>query len=128
MYFHCDVWEFVITNNLQIHRIYTVFDNMEATVTSPKNTVFQLRMNKEVKDAAEELFSRCGLTLSDALNLFIQQSLNCNGIPFEIRGNRRSISKEQALDILLAKLDDSSQSSKKTAYTSDEVRKRYGIL
>ena len=101
---------------------------MEATVTSPKNTVFQLRMNKEVKDAAEELFSRCGLTLTDALNLFIQQSLNCDGIPFEISGNRRNITKEQALDILLAKLDDSSQPSKKTAYTSDEVRKRYGIL
>ena len=101
---------------------------MEATVTSPKNTVFQLRMNKEVKDAAEELFSRCGLTLTDALNLFIQQSLNCDGIPFEISGNRRNITKEQALDILLAKLDDSSQPSKKTAYTSDVVRKRYGIL
>lgn len=101
---------------------------MEATVISPKNTVFQLRMNKEIKDAAEELFSRCGLTLSDAINLFIQQSLNCDGIPFEISGNRYNISKERALDILLAKLDDSSDSSKKTKYTSDEVRKRYGIL
>ena len=105
-----------------------MFDNMEATVTSPKNTVFQLRMNKEIKDAAEELFSRCGLTLSDALNLFIQQSLNCDGIPFEISGNRHNISRGQALDILLAKLDDSMQSSKKTTFTSDEIRKRYGIL
>lgn len=101
---------------------------MEVTVTSPKNTVFQLRINKEVKDAAEELFSRCGLTLSDALNLFIQQSLNRGGIPFEISGNQQSmISKEQAVSILISQLDAATIPSKRTTYSTDDLRERYGV-
>ena len=99
----------------------------ESTVISPKNTVFQLRMNKEIKEAAEELFSRCGLTLSDALNLFIQQSLNCGGIPFEITGFSHPISKRRALDYLLSELDDASISSKEKQYSAEEVRKRFGV-
>ena len=99
----------------------------ESTVISPKNTVFQLRMNKEIKEAAEELFSRCGLTLSDALNLFIQQSLNCGGIPFEITGFSHPISKRRALDYLLGELDDASISSKEKHYSAEEVRKRFGV-
>ena len=99
----------------------------ESTVISPKNTVFQLRMNKEIKEAAEELFSRCGLTLSDALNLFIQQSLNCGGIPFEITGFSHPISKRRALDYLLGELNDASISSKEKQYSAEEVRKRFGV-
>ena len=45
-------------------------------VTSPKNAVFQIRLNQEIKSAVEELYAACGLTLTDAVNLFIQQSLN----------------------------------------------------
>lgn len=100
---------------------------MEPTVISPKNTVFQLRMNKDVKAAAEELFSRCGLTLSDALNLFIQQSLNFGGIPFEITGSSQSITKRQALDLLLKELDDASVASTKKSYDAEEVRRRFGV-
>ena len=93
---------------------------------SPKNTVFQLRMNKEVKDAAEELFNRCGLTLTDALNLFIQQSLNHGGIPFEISGRTKIMSKQEALDVLLSELDRGVKSGT-SAYTTDDLRKRYGV-
>ncbi len=35
------------------------------TVTSPKNAVFQIRLNQEVKSAAEDLFASCGLTLTE---------------------------------------------------------------
>jgi DNA-damage-inducible protein J len=74
-------------------------------VTSPKNAVFQIRLNQEVKSAAEDLFASCGLTLTDAVNLFIQQSLNVGGLPFEVRAPGAKLSKEKALEILLEKLE-----------------------
>ena len=48
----------------------------------PKTASFQMRINPEVKQRAEEIFARCGLTLTDAVNIFLQQSLNTGGLPF----------------------------------------------
>ena len=79
--------------------------NYDNIVTSPKNAVFQIRLNQEVKSAAEDLFASCGLTLTDAVNLFIQQSLNVGGLPFEVRAPGAKLSKEKALEILLEKLE-----------------------
>ena len=101
-------------------------DHMEQTVVSPKNTVFQLRMNKDVKDAAEELFSRCGLTLSDALNLFIQQSLNHGGIPFEISGQTRKMTMEEAVQTLLSELEKGVVSGVSNVTTND-LKERYSV-
>lgn len=103
------------------------FDNMDATVISPKNTVFQLRMNKEVKEAAEDLFGRCGLTLADALNLFIQQSLNRGGIPFEITGGSFYVERELARERLLSELNHAADPASRSTYTTEELRKRYGV-
>ena len=74
-------------------------------VTSPKNAVFQIRLNQEIKSAVEGLYAACGLTLTDAVNLFIQQSLNVGGLPFEVRAPGAKLSKEKALEILLEKLE-----------------------
>ena len=74
-------------------------------VTSPNNAVFQIRLNQEIKSAVEELYASCGLTLTDAVNLFIQQSLNVGGLPFEVRAPGAKLSKEKALEILLEKLE-----------------------
>ena len=79
--------------------------NYDNIVTSQKNAVFQIRLNQEVKSAAEDLFASCGLTLTDAVNLFIQQSLNVGGLPFEVRAPGAKLSKEKALEILLEKLE-----------------------
>ena len=35
----------------------------------PKTASFQMRINPEVKQRAEEIFARCGLTLTDAVNM-----------------------------------------------------------
>ena len=52
------------------------------TVSAPKTATFQMRINPEVKARAEDVFSAYGMTLTDAVNIFIQQSLNSNGLPF----------------------------------------------
>ncbi len=50
----------------------------------------QFRLEPEKKKAAEELFNGMGLTLTTAFALFIQQSLNCNGLPFPVLGKQQA--------------------------------------
>ena len=38
--------------------------------------IFQMRINPEIKREAEDVFSAYGLSLTDAFNIFLQQSLN----------------------------------------------------
>ena len=44
-----------------------------------------VRIDADKKAKAQELFSSLGMDMSTAINLFIQQALEFNGIPFVIR-------------------------------------------
>ncbi len=46
------------------------------------------RIDDETKRRAESLFSSMGLTMSGAITIFIQQTLNRNEIPFPITGRQ----------------------------------------
>ena len=50
-----------------------------------KDTTFTFRVNSELKHEATELFESLGINLSDALNLFLVQSVKEGGLPFEIK-------------------------------------------
>ena len=43
-----------------------------------------LRMDKGLKEQADELFGELGLTFTAAVNLFIRKSLRTGGIPFDV--------------------------------------------
>ena len=43
---------------------------------APKTSNFQMRINPEVKQCVESICAKQGLTFTDAVNIFIQQSLN----------------------------------------------------
>ena len=49
-----------------------------------RSAVLNLRIEPEVKADAEELFGSFGLTVTDAVNVFLRQSLMRGGFPFEI--------------------------------------------
>lgn len=70
----------------------------------PKTATFQMRINPEVKRQAENIFSQCGMTLTDAINIFIQQSINAEGLPFLITKNSKSALQSQAVSYLLSEL------------------------
>ena len=53
-----------------------------AIAKQTKNGTFQMRINPDVRRRAEEIFAECGLTLSQAFHLFLQQSINVGGLPF----------------------------------------------
>lgn len=79
-------------------------NNEISVVNSPKTTTFQMRINPEVKSRVEEIYSRCGMTLTDAINVFLQQTLNIEGMPLIVTQNSREAIKQQAVSILMAEL------------------------
>ena len=50
-----------------------------------KSTTFTFRLNPEIKEEASELYESLGITLSDAINLFLVQSIREGGLPFEVK-------------------------------------------
>lgn len=49
------------------------------------NETIQTRVSDHLKKEAEALFANMGLGLSDAIRMFLQQSVNEGGIPFQPR-------------------------------------------
>ena len=47
-----------------------------------------IRMDRELKEQAENLFSELGMNMTTALNIFVRQSVRQGKIPFEISLNR----------------------------------------
>ncbi len=45
----------------------------------------KFRTTDEVKERATEIYSRWGLTLSDAINVFLVKSVEVGGLPFDMR-------------------------------------------
>jgi DNA-damage-inducible protein J len=43
----------------------------------------QSRINSDLKEQAEIVFSSMGMSLGDAIRIFIQQSVNVGGLPFQ---------------------------------------------
>lgn len=70
----------------------------------PKTSSFQMRISPEVKQEAEKLFASYGLSLTDAINIFIQQSLNAEGLPFLLSPENAEYMKTKAVARLNAEL------------------------
>ncbi len=50
-----------------------------------KNAYINARVDKRVKDKAQKVLSKVGMTTTDAVNLFLHQIILHNGLPFEVR-------------------------------------------
>ena len=73
-------------------------------VNAPKTGTFQLRINPEIKGEAERIFAQCGMTLTDAINIFLQQTLNIGGMPFIITSDSKEALRNQAIAILMTEI------------------------
>lgn len=50
-----------------------------------KTATINMRVNAGVKKDAEAVFSYLGLTLTDAINMFLHKSIMEGGLPFEVK-------------------------------------------
>ena len=70
---------------------------MENIVSAAKTDVFRVRINPEIRQELESVYAKNGLTLTDAINVFFQQSLNAGGFPFAVTEDNAEIIKAKAL-------------------------------
>ena len=64
---------------------------------SVKTANFNMRMEEQKKADAEALYRTLGMTLPQAINMFISQSLLVGGIPFDVRIPRFNQETEAAM-------------------------------
>ena len=93
-----------------------------------KSSTFQMRINPEVKKEAENVFSTYGLTLSDAVNIFLQQSIHEGGLPFLLSPENQEYQKSKAVRRLLAEVQKGWDSAEKPGWMSlEDVERELGI-
>ena len=100
-------------------------DSKQNVVTAPKTATFQMRINPEVKRQVEAVYARQGLSFTDAVNIFIQQSLNDNGLPFLVSPQNAEFMKAKAMRRLAEEARQGWDSAEKERWlTLDEVETR----
>ncbi|GHS85361.1 hypothetical protein AGMMS49957_01310 [Synergistales bacterium] len=62
-----------------------------------KTASLNIRIDPETKSGAERLFSQFGITVTDAVNMFLRQSLMVGGLPFELKQPRYNMETEAAI-------------------------------
>ena len=48
-------------------------------------TNLNIRIDKEIKEAAEKIYSSLGLNMTTAINMFLRASIRESGIPFDLK-------------------------------------------
>jgi DNA-damage-inducible protein J len=73
-----------------------------------RTAALHIRIDPETKKGAEQVYSAFGLTLSDAVTMFLRQSIFTGGLPFELRQPRYNPETEAAIqeakDIISGKI------------------------
>lgn len=64
------------------------------------NVTIQSRVKPELKEQAESIFSAIGLSMGDAVRIFLQQSVNVGGLPFQPTAKRPTSETTIALEEL----------------------------
>lgn len=102
-------------------------DNINVA-TAPKTATFQMRINPEIKSRVEDIYAKCGMTLTDAINIFIQQSINVEGMPMVVTQNSKEAIKQQAISILMSEINKGVDSvkSEKDWISEEDILSEFG--
>jgi len=63
-----------------------------------KTATINIRIDPETKSSAEKLFSSFGITVTDAINIFLRKSIMEGGLPFEMKQPRYNAETEAAMN------------------------------
>lgn len=98
---------------------------MENLVSAPKTDTFRIRINPEVRSRLEDVYAKNGLTLTDAVNVFFQQSLNAGGFPFPVTEQNAEFVKARALNRLMRELEAGDKCGE--MYDASEAKRLLGL-
>lgn len=62
-----------------------------------ETATINMRVNPQVKSDAEYIFSSLGMTLTEAINIFLHKSVMEGGLPFDVRQPRYNKETEAAM-------------------------------
>ena len=97
--------------------------------TAPKTETFQMTINPEIKNHLEVMFAKSGMSLTDAINCFLQQSINVGGLPFIMTQNRHEAQRNLAIAQLMTEIHAGHDSVKtENDWVSEkEMMGRFGV-
>lgn len=99
----------------------------ERVATAPRTATFQMRINPQIRKRAESVYADCGLTLTEAINLFIQQSLNVEGLPFVVTPRSKAAKFEQAVGRLMSEINLGATSAERDGWVDEsEILSEFG--
>ena len=98
---------------------------MENIISAAKTDVFRLRVNPEVRKELEAVYAKNGLTLTDAINVFFQQSLNAGGFPFQVTEDNAEIVKAKSMTRLMKELKKGDDCTE--VYSEEDAMRILGI-
>lgn len=64
---------------------------VENETNNLKNSVVRSRVSEDLKAQAEDILDSLGLSMSDAIRLFLKQMINAGTLPFELIPNARTL-------------------------------------
>jgi DNA-damage-inducible protein J len=70
-----------------------------------KTDSLYIRIDPYIKSSAESIYARYGLRISDAINIFLHQSVNVGGLPFDLRSetpNAETLAAMQEVEDIIA--------------------------
>ncbi len=90
----------------------------------PKTANLNIRIDPTTKEAAEKLFSNFGITITDAVNIFLHQSLLTGGLPFPVKIPQPNAATLAAMQSIEDMIDDQNRPSPQSV---DDFFKEMGI-
>ena len=81
---HCYMNIFVQYIEIFVQTEYNISEKERDIMAKSNTSNISIRMDSNLKAAAEELYEELGMNLSTAFNIFVRQSLRERGIPFKI--------------------------------------------
>ena len=61
------------------------------------NVTVKVRVSSELKDEAEAVFAAIGMSTAEAIRVFMQQAVNCGGLPFRPTAKTPNAESRQAI-------------------------------
>lgn len=94
-------------------------------VSSAKTDMFRMRINAEIRNRLERVYAQNGLSLTDAVNVFFQQSLNAGGLPFQVTEDNAALIQAKALSRLMKELE--AGLTDPVSYSENDVYRMLGM-
>lgn len=99
---------------------------MENIVSAPKTDSYHFRINPKVRADVEAVYAKSGISFTQAINIFIQQSLNAGGFPFQVTADNAEYMRAEAMKRLMQELDAGKNSG--ALVEEEEVYRRFGVM